>query len=198
MIETYLESVKKQFEYYKVLGDKTISRLPDDKLFWQYNEESNSVGTIVKHLYGNMLSRWTDFLTTDGEKQWRLRDAEFENNLNSKDSLIEMWEEGWKCLFSTLNSLEIKDLNRIIYIRNQGHTVTEAINRQLAHYPYHIGQMVFIGKMICNQNWISLSIPKGESRSYNAKKFAKEKQAKHFTEEFLNKANKDEQKRTHN
>ena len=192
MNTTYLESIRKQFEYYKMLGDKTIDQLPDDKLFWQYNEESNSIAIIVKHLYGNMLSRWTDFLTTDGEKEWRNRDAEFENNLNSKETLIEMWEEGWKCFFNALNLLNAEDLNRIIYIRNEGHTVLEAINRQLAHYPYHVGQMVFIGKMICNENWVSLSIPRGKSNSYNAGKFSKEKQNKHFTEEFLNKPNEDE------
>ena len=138
MNTTYLESIRKQFEYYKMLGDRTIDQLPDDKLFWQYNEESNSIAIIVKHLYGNMLSRWTDFLTTDGEKEWRNRDAEFENNLNSKETLIEMWEEGWKCFFNALNLLNAEDLNRIIYIRNEGHTVLEAINRQLAHYPYHV------------------------------------------------------------
>lgn len=192
MNTTYLESIRKQFEYYKMLGDKTIDQLPDDKLFWQYNEESNSIAIIVKHLYGNMLSRWTDFLTTDGEKEWRNRDAEFENNINSKEILIEMWEEGWKCFFNALNPLNAEDLNRIIYIRNEGHTVLEAINRQLAHYPYHVGQMVFIGKMICNESWVSLSIPKGKSKSYNTEKFSKEKQNKHFTEEFLTKPKEDE------
>lgn len=189
MNTTYLESIRKQFEYYKMLGDKTIDQLPDDKLFWQYNDESNSIAIIVKHLYGNMLSRWTDFLTTDGEKEWRNRDAEFENNINSKEILIEMWEEGWKCFFNALNLLNAEDLNRIIYIRNEGHTVLEAINRQLAHYPYHVGQMVFIGKMICNEKWISLSIPKGNSSSYNKEKFSKEKHKQHFTDEFLKDSN---------
>ena len=136
-----------------------------------------------------MLSRWTDFLTTDGEKEWRNRDAEFENNINSKEILIEMWEEGWKCFFNALNLLNAEDLNRIIYIRNEGHTVLEAINRQLAHYPYHVGQMVFIGKMICNEKWISLSIPKGNSSSYNKEKFSKEKHKQHFTDEFLKDSN---------
>ncbi|MEO8235688.1 MAG: DUF1572 domain-containing protein [Flavobacterium sp.] len=189
MNTTYLESIRKQFEYYKMLGDKTINQLPDDKLFWQYNDESNSIAIIVKHLYGNMLSRWTDFLNTDGEKEWRNRDAEFENNINSKATLIEMWEEGWKCFFNALNLLNTEDLNRIIYIRNEGHTVLEAINRQLAHYPYHVGQMVFIGKMICNENWISLSIPRGKSNSYNDGKFSKEKHKQHFTDEFLKDSN---------
>jgi hypothetical protein len=192
MNTAYLESTKKQFEYYKMLGDKTISQLPDDKLFWQYNEESNSIAIIVKHLSGNMLSRWTDFLTSDGEKDWRNRDEEFENDIKTKTELIQKWDDGWNCFFNALNSLKEDDLSKTIYIRNQGHTVLEAINRQLAHYPYHIGQMVFIGKMICNEKWVSLSIPKGNSNTYNTEKFSKEKHNEHFTEEFLKKTNKNE------
>jgi len=166
--------------------------LPDDKLFWQYNDESNSIAIIVKHLSGNMLSRWTDFLTSDGEKEWRHRDAEFENDIQTKTELIQKWNQGWDCLFNALNSLTIEDLSKTIYIRNQGHSITEAINRQLSHYPYHVGQMVFIGKMICNEKWTSLSIPKGNSKSYNDEKFSKDKHNEHFTEEFLKKPNKDE------
>lgn len=181
----YLESSKKQFEYYKMLGDKTIAQLPESKLFWQYNNESNSIAIIIKHLHGNMLSRWTDFLTSDGEKEWRQRDAEFENSIQSKDELIQIWNEGWDCLFKVLDSLKEEDFSKTIYIRNQGHSITEAINRQLAHYPYHVGQIVFIGKMVCNENWISLSIPKGNSKSYNAEKFSKPKHKEHFTQEFL-------------
>lgn len=186
MASDYLESVKKQFEYYKMLGNKTFSQLSDDKLFWKYNEDSNSIATIVKHLWGNMLSRWTDFLTTDGEKEWRNRDTEFENDINSREELLEKWNEGWNCLFNAINSLNINDLDKIIYIRNQEHTVTEAINRQLAHYPYHVGQIVFIGKMLADKGWTSLSIPKGNSQTYNADKFSKPKQKGHFTDEFLN------------
>ncbi len=181
----YLESVRKQFEYYKMLGEKTFSQLADDKLFWQYNEDSNSIATIVKHLSGNMLSRWTDFLTSDGEKEWRNRDAEFENDITSREELLEKWNEGWSCLFNALRSLTTYDLEKVIYIRNQGHTVVEAINRQLAHYPYHIGQIVFIGKMVSEKPWVSLSIPKGDSKTFNADKFAKPKQKGHFTDEFL-------------
>ena len=188
----YLESVKKQFEYYKLLGDKTIARLPDEKLFWQYNEESNSIATIIKHLNGNMLSRWTDFLTSDGEKEWRQRDGEFENDIKSKEIVLEIWDEGWKCLFNALNSLTAKDLSKTIYIRNQGHSVTEGINRQLAHYPYHIGQIVFLGKMICDEDWTSLSIPRGNSRIYNADKFSTPKHKEHFTEEIFKKKKTDE------
>lgn len=187
MTNDYLESVKKQFEYYKTLGDKTFSQLQDEKLFWHHNDDSNSIATIVKHLWGNMLSRWTDFLTTDGEKEWRNRDAEFENDIVTRKELIDKWEEGWKCLFNALNSLTSADLQKEIFIRNQGHSIMEAINRQLAHYPYHVGQIVFIGKMLTDNNWTSLSIPRGKSNAYNADKFSKPKHKVHFTDEYLDK-----------
>ncbi len=185
MQNDYLDSVKKQFEYYKMLGDKTFAQLSDEQLFWQFNAESNSVAVIVKHLCGNMRSRWTDFLTTDGEKAWRNRDAEFENNISTREDLIAQWEEGWQCLFTALNSLTENDLSKVIYIRNMGHSVMEAINRQLAHYPYHVGQIVCIGKMLCDDTWQSLSIPKGNSQAYNADKFNKPKRKQHFTDEYL-------------
>lgn len=183
----YLEGVLKQFEYYKMLGEKTFSQLSEEDLFWKYNEDSNSIGIIVNHLAGNMLSRWSDFLNSDGEKAWRNRDEEFEDVINDKETLILKWNQGWDCLLNTLLSLEETDLTKIIYIRNEGHTVIEAINRQLAHYPYHIGQIVFIGKMLTNNNWKSLSIPKGNSQVYNDGKFSAEKEKRHFTDEFLNK-----------
>lgn len=186
MANNYLESVKKQFEYYKMLGEKAFAQLEDDKLFWQYNADSNSIAVIVKHLCGNMLSRWTDFLTADGEKQWRDRDAEFENDIKNRDELLEKWNQGWACLFNALNALTANDLNKIIYIRNQGHSVIEAINRQLAHYPYHIGQIVFLGKMLAEKGWVSLSVPKGKSNEFNADKFSKPKHKEHFTDESLN------------
>lgn len=184
---SYLNSVTKQFEYYKMLGEKTFGQLSDEQLFIQVNSESNSIATIVKHLWGNMLSRWTDFMTTDGEKEWRKRDEEFENDIKTRTELLEKWNSGWNCLFEALNTISESDLDKITYIRNQGHTVMEAINRQLAHYPYHVGQIVFLGKMFLNDNWQSLSIPKGNSNSYNAEKFSQEKQKKHFTEEYLKK-----------
>jgi len=187
MTSDYIESVKKQFEYYKMLGEKTFDQVSEDQLFWQYNAESNSIAIIVKHLCGNMLSRWTNFLTSDGEKEWRQRDAEFENDIKTKIELLEKWNQGWNCLFNALHALTEDDLTKIIYIRNQGHSVIEAINRQLAHYPYHIGQIVFIGKMMCDEKWNSLSIPKGNSTTYNSDKFSKPKEKIHFTEEFLGK-----------
>jgi hypothetical protein len=185
MEKDYLESSIKQLQYYKLLGEKAIEQLPDDKLFWQYNEDSNSIAIIVQHLWGNMLSRWTDFLTTDGEKEWRNRDAEFENSIQSKDELITKWNEGWDCFLNTLKQLTGDDLEKIIYIRNQGHSVMEAINRQLAHYPYHVGQIVYIAKMAADGDWKSLSIPKGNSQSFNAEKFSKPKSRQHFTDELL-------------
>jgi Protein of unknown function (DUF1572) len=187
MTNDYLESVKKQFEYYKMLGEKTFAQLSDEQFFWQYNQESNSIAVIVSHLCGNMLSRWTDFLTSDGEKEWRQRDAEFENNIFTKQQVIDQWNQGWQCLFDTLNALKEEDFKKTVYIRNMGHSVTEAINRQLAHYPYHVGQIVFIGKMVCDENWNSLSIPRNKSAEYNADKFAKPQRKQHFTDEFLGK-----------
>ena len=187
MTQEYLESVKKQFAYYQLLGEKTFAQLSDNQLFWQYNEESNSIASIVKHLWGNMRSRWTDFLSSDGEKQWRDREAEFVNDIKDRADLMCKWQEGWNCLFAALDSLTENNFNTILYIRNQGHTVMEAINRQLAHYPYHIGQIVFIGKMALNDQWSSLSIPRGNSKAYNADKFSQPKRKAHFTDEFRNK-----------
>lgn len=185
MPSDFLNSAIKQFQYYKSLAEKTINQLSDEDLFFQYNESSNSIAIIINHLWGNMLSRWTDFLTSDGEKEWRNRDLEFENEISNKEELLQKWNQAWDCLFNALNSLNEEDLTKIIYIRNQGHTILEAINRQLAHYPYHIGQIVFIGKMINNEKWSSLSIPKGKSKEYNSDKFSKDKEIKHFTDEFL-------------
>ena len=187
MVNEYLESVRKQFGYYKLLGDRTFEQLSDDQLFWKYNDESNSIASIVKHLWGNMLSRWTGFLTSDGEKEWRERDSEFENDLQDRKDILEKWNEGWKCLFDALDSLNEENFDTIIYIRNQGHTITEAINRQLSHYPYHVGQIVFIGKMAKGNHWKSLSIPRGESGKYNAEKFSKPKRNEHFTDQYTRK-----------
>ena len=184
---SYLESVKKQFLYYKTLGEKAMDQLEPEQLFISINEDTNSIATIVKHLSGNMLSRWTDFLSSDGEKEWRNRDAEFEETIKTKEELLDVWNKGWDCFLSALNGLEAEQLSQIIYIRNEGHTVIEAINRQLAHYPYHIGQIVFYAKMLKNSEWTSLSIPKNKSNSYNSEKFSKEKSIRNFTDDELNK-----------
>jgi len=184
MNEDYLKGVIKQFNYYKNLGDKTFEQLNNDDIYYKPNEYCNNVSIIVKHIVGNMLSRWTNFLTEDGEKEWRHRDAEFEDTYQSKKDMIAAWKSGWNSLFNAISSLEAEDLKRIIYIRNQGQTVTDAINRQLAHYPYHIGQIVFLGTIIKNNNWKSLSIPKGASNIFNKKKFEQGKHNGHFTDDF--------------
>jgi len=181
----YLASVKKQFQYYKQLGDQTMAQLEDEDLFWQYNEASNSIAVIVKHIAGNMLSRWTDFLTTDGEKAWRDRDEEFVDDLGSTAAVKAYWEKGWAALYNALEQVNEENADTIIYIRKMGHTIPEAINRQMMHYAYHIGQMVYVGRMIRGAMWQSLSIPKGDSKKYNAGKFALEKRKAHFTDEFL-------------
>lgn len=185
--EDFLRSANRQFLYYKTLGEKAIDQLEPEQLFVSLNEDTNSIASIVKHLHGNMLSRWTDFLTTDGEKEWRNRDGEFENETKDKNELLKQWNQGWECLFNTLNSLKPEDLDKIVYIRNEGHTVLEAINRQLAHYPYHVGQMVFYAKILKKSEWTSLSIPKNKSNDYNADKFSKDKSKKHFTDDELGK-----------
>lgn len=181
----YLESVRKQFQYYKMLGEKAITQLEPEQLFVMTNDDTNSIATIVKHLSGNMLSRWTDFLTTDGEKEWRNRDAEFENDLQTKDQVMELWNQGWQCFFDALDALQPEQLTQIIYIRNEGHTVVEAINRQLAHYPYHIGQIVFYAKQLKKSDWDTLSIARNQSQNYNKDKFAQEKAIRNFTDDEL-------------
>lgn len=185
MQDDYLESIKKQFAYYKLLGERTFKQLSDSELLWQSNPESNSIAIMVNHLWGNMLSRWTDFLTTDGEKDFRHRDAEFEDIIKVRGEMEEKWEAGWKCLFEAIENINDKNFNTTVYIRNQGHTITEAINRQLAHYAYHVGQIVYVGRMIKGQDWESLSISKNESTRYNTDKFSQEKHKAHFTDEFL-------------
>lgn len=198
--EAYLISVKKQFLYYKTIAEKAMDQLDAEQLFFAANEDTNSIGVIVQHMHGNMLSRWTDFLTSDGEKAWRKRDVEFDaptrpgdqtadpvSAEEQKAGLLRKWNEGWDCLFGALDELKPEHLTQIIYIRNEGHTVVEAINRQLAHYPYHVGQIVFYAKMLKKSEWTSLSIPKNKSADYNSDKFSKEKSIKNFTDDELNK-----------
>jgi len=182
-MSSYLTSVLRQFEYYKTLGDKTIEQLSFDELKKEFVADTNSVAVIVKHLHGNMLSRWTNFLTEDGEKSWRKRDDEFNDTFRSKEELLLAWKNGWTTLFKTLDSLGGTNLKSIVYIRNQGHTITEAINRQMMHYAYHVGQIVYLGKLIKGNEWKSLSIAKGQSNNYNTIKFLKQKSKKHFTED---------------
>ncbi len=164
---TYLQATIKRFGYYKELADNTFSQLHDNDFFFQPNEASNSIAVIIQHMSGNMLSRWTNFLTEDGEKEWRNRDTEFEAQSYNRQQLMEVWEKGWKCMFDALAHLKEEDLLKTIYIRTEGLSVIDAINRQLAHYPYHVGQIVYLGRMIKNNDWQSLSIPKGKSDAYN-------------------------------
>ncbi|ATP39924.1 hypothetical protein CSE16_07590 [Solibacillus sp. R5-41] len=166
-IETeYLRVIKERFQSVKSLGDNAIEQLVEDDIHWALNEESNSVAVIVSHLSGNMISRWTDFLNSDGEKPYRNREQEFVDNISSKAELIAILEIGWNTLFEALNNLSEEDLLKVVFIRGQSHSVIEAIERQLAHYAYHIGQIVYIGKQIKSENWESLSIPIGQSESY--------------------------------
>jgi len=164
----YLTTVVRRLKYYKELGDKTFEQLDEKNIHFRPNEESNSVAIIVQHMVGNMLSRFTNFLTEDGEKEWRQRDDEFEIHQQSKQQVMDLWEKGWRCVFDALDSLNEDDLLKTIHIRKEALTAIDAINRQLAHYPYHIGQMIFIGKMIKDHGWKNLSIPKGHSQAYNA------------------------------
>lgn len=187
MTTNYLDSAHKQFLYYQQLAEKTFAQLEEEDLFWQYNPESNSIAITVNHIWGNMMSRFTDFLTTDGEKDFRQRELEFEDVIKTREDMMQKWQEGWACTYEALESVNEDNFDTIVYIRNQGHTVTEALNRQMAHYAYHIGQIVYLGRMIKGSKWTSLSIPKGESAAFNAKKFAEEKKRGHFTDDFLNK-----------
>ena len=168
MIEKiFLDSVIKRFKEYKLLGEKTFEQLNDEEMHFQPNEESNSIAVIIQHLYGNMLSRWTNFLTEDGEKEWRKRDDEFELPQLSKQQLVDNWKEGWKVFLDTLESLTENDLSKTITIRSQPLNVVDAINRQMAHYCSHVGQIVYIGKWIKAGEWKSLSIPKNKSGEFN-------------------------------
>ena len=183
MINNYLSNVKQQFEYYKSVGDKTFTQLEDQHFFIQHNPESNSIAIIVNHMWGNMMSRWTDFLTTDGEKDFRKRDEEFDDVIRTKNELIKKWEEGWKCLFSALNSIDQNNFDNTVYIRNQAHTITEAINRQMMHYAYHVGQIVTLAKIHKNGSFISLTIAKGKSKAFNDEKFSRGKHNGHFSDD---------------
>ncbi|WP_417428142.1 DUF1572 family protein [Halpernia sp.] len=163
----------KRFKYYKDLGDKTFVQLSEEQFFWQYNEESNSIAIIVKHIAGNMLSRWTNFLTEDGEKSWRNRDAEFVNDFKTKQEILDYWEKGWKCLFDALNQINNENINNTIFIRGEKHSIIDAVLRQLAHYPYHVGQLIYIAKMLKNEDWKTLSVAKNQSENFNKEMFSK-------------------------
>lgn len=178
----FLESSLKLFRYYQSLGEKAMAQLTDEEVMRKPNDDSNSIALIVHHLSGNMLSRFTDFMTTDGEKPWRDREKEFSEAYPDKAAMLKAWENGWRCVFTALEPLREKDLATIIYIRNEGQTVLEAIQRQLAHYASHVGQIIYQAKVIKGSQFQTLSIPKGGSAAFNDGKFSQEKTRRHFTD----------------
>ena len=162
--QNYLDDSRKAMRAYKKLAEKALDQLKDDEYFITIDEESNSVAVVMKHMAGNMFSRWTDFLTTDGEKPNRNRDYEFIIEPNTtKDDVRDYWERGWQCVFDALDPLQIEDLEKRVFIRGEEHTVVQAINRQLMHYAYHVGQIVFLAKHFRATGWSSLSIPRNRS-----------------------------------
>ncbi len=170
--ENYLQSARFEFQLYKTLGDKTFSQLEEKDIHWTYNKGDNSIALIAKHLAGNMLDRWTNFLTEDGEKAWRNREIEFEHPPKSKTEMLAVWEKGWQCLFDALDAINADNFDTRVKIRNEEHTIVEAVNKQLAHYANHVGQIVFLGKMIKGSDWSSLSMPKGGSNRFNSERFS--------------------------
>ena len=166
---SYLEDSIALFHQCKKLAEGAIDQITDDQLLATLDEDMNSIAIIVKHMAGNMRSRWTDFLTSDGEKPNRDRDSEFEQPATSRQELLKIWEEGWQLVFSALRPLSDADIGRIVTIRGEAHSVMQAINRQLAHYPYHCGQIVFLAKQLQHENWKSLSVPRGQSQQFNAR-----------------------------
>ena len=166
---SYTKDAIELFRYYKRLADNAIAQCPDDKLCAEIDPESNSIAIIVKHMVGNMRSRWRNFLTTDGEKPDRHRDSEFEAPAKTRAELLAMWESGWKLLFDALTPLTDADLSATITIRTEPHSVMQAINRQIAHYSYHIGQIVYLARHFAGSQWNTLSIPKNKSRDFNVR-----------------------------
>lgn len=171
--ETYLNIINKKFSEIKKLGDQTFQQLDDKQLNWSNHEECNSIAVIIKHVGGNMISRWSNFLSTDGEKPTRNRDLEFEASYLSKVELFQVWEQGWQIVFTTLGELTEQDLLKKVKIRGENHLVMDAIERQVSHYSYHVGQIVYIGKLLKTSEWESLSIPRGYSEQFNKQMFNK-------------------------
>jgi hypothetical protein len=167
IVENYLRDAIESFRNYKKLADKSIEQVSDEEFFKQIDEESNSIAVIIKHISGNQISRWTDFLTTDGEKDFRNRDSEFIVESDTRESLLAYWERGWKVLFAAIEPLIVEDFEKTITIRGQKHTICEAINRQLTHYSYHIGQIAFLAKHFRSKDWKTLSVPKNKSNDFN-------------------------------
>ena len=180
-----LASSIKQFKYYKQLAEKTIAQTDNVGLFHRFHDDDNTIAIIVQHMSGNMKSRWTNIFEEDGEKPWRNRDSEFDQIIDTRKEMTVIWDGGWRILFDTLESLREEDLRRIIYIRNEGMTVEDAIIRQLCHYSYHVGQIVYKGKQLSNGTWRTLSIARNDSKAYNFKKIEQIKEEKHFLDNLL-------------
>jgi hypothetical protein len=166
--DSYLKDSISLFQHYKKLGENAIAQCPDEGLFATLDEENNSIAIAVKHMTGNMRSRWTDFLTTDGEKPNRNRDGEFEAPPKTRAEILDLWDAGWKCLFTALEPLTDVHMTKTVTIRGEEHSVMQAINRQIAHYSYHIGQIVLLAKHFAGANWKALTIPKKKSAEFNA------------------------------
>lgn len=171
---SYIEDALSLFRYYKRLAERAMEQVSDEQLFAPIDQEANSIAVIVKHMAGNMRSRWTNFLTTDGEKPDRFRDSEFVAPLATRKDLMAMWEDGWGRVFSAIDPLTDSDLARTVTIRGEAHSVMQAINRQLAHYPHHVGQIVLLAKHFASDHWQSLSVPRNKSAEFNRKVVAGE------------------------
>jgi hypothetical protein len=166
---SYIKDATDVFKHYKRLAERSMEQAPDEALVAVLDGESNSIAVIVKHMAGNMRSRWTDFLTTDGEKADRNRDTEFETPPQTRAEILVMWEGGWKCLFDALEPLTDADMNRTVKIRSEAHSVMQAINRQVAHYSYHVGQIVFLAKHFAGGKWKAVTVPRGKSADFTAR-----------------------------
>ena len=166
--DSYIKDSIDLFRYYKKLGENAMAQCPEEGLFECLDGESNSIAIVVKHIAGNMRSRWTDFLTTDGEKPDRHRDTEFEEPATTRAAMMEQWNAGWSGLFTALEPLTEADATRTVTIRTEPHSVMQAINRQVAHYSYHVGQIVFLAKHFASANWKTLTVPRGKSAAFTA------------------------------
>ena len=167
IIENYQSAALESFRNYKKLAERAIEQVSDEEFFALIDAEANSIAVVVKHIAGNLVSRWSDFLTTDGEKPTRDRDTEFEITVDTRESLMEFWEHGWITLFDSVESLSSEDFSRTVTIRGQEHSIVEAINRQLTHYAYHVGQIVLLAKHFKSADWKTLSVPKNKSAEFN-------------------------------
>jgi hypothetical protein len=166
---SYVEDAVAVFRQYKLLGERAMQQVSDEQLVQSLDDESNSIAIIVKHITGNMRSRWTDFLTTDGEKPTRNRDSEFVDPPSTRDALMQEWEDGWACVFAAVEPLTDADLTRTVTIRGEAHSVMQAINRQLSHYPMHVGQIILLAKHYAGGQWQTLSVPRNRSAEFNRK-----------------------------